>query len=1043
MNKLAKSFLFVLLIFFGLSLIFSIVNNVTVVPKEISLSEAIQILKNQTPQKVIVSSNNFEIYLDEENIFKAEKEPNASFLETLQNFGFTAEEIADFNIEIKSESSTTFLFSLLVILLPLILFGVFLFYSLRRANQGAMQVFSFAKSNIRLFAPTKDRITFKDVAGLDEAKEELKEVVEFLKNPKKFQDLGAKIPRGVLLMGPPGSGKCVIGNTLISTNKGLIPINEIPKYFTVRENNEVAGLDVISFDLDSLEFKFTKASHWYQLGKQKTISIETDLGTKIEGTSEHPVVVIEKISGKPIFKKLNDIKEDDWLVMGYNNNFFGSYTKIPNKEISYLLGVLIGDGGLTIKNRICFSTSSSEIKARVQRILQDNFHKKLTKIKSREYDYQLVDSKIKQELKEYGLEETYAEGKRMPEWVRLAPKEFVIEFLRGVFDTDGYVEKKGAVGISSASRGLIEDIHLSLMNLGIVNRIYERKKNYNHKLQFYLTIYGDFVERFQEEIGFNVKEKRETLKTICQRQRNTNINLIPHQGAIIGSLWLKAKANSIHALNREFYRQSFYKNLNRYINEERMPSLSGLSASVEEILKLSPSISSKMPEVNHLEKLSSGRFFFTKIKKISSGQEVVYDLTVPVFHNFLANGIINHNTLLARAVAGEAKVPFFHISGSEFVEMFVGVGASRVRDTFGTAKKSAPSILFIDEIDAIGRVRGAGLGGGHDEREQTLNQILVEMDGFDRDTKTIVIAATNRPDVLDPALLRPGRFDRRVVLDLPSIDDREKILKIHTQGKVLAPTTNLREIAERTPGFSGADLANLVNEAAILAARRNKKSIDQEELLDSIEKVILGPERKSRVLTKKEKEITAYHEAGHALATALLPGTALVRKISIITRGRAAGYTMRMPTEEKYMKTRSEFLDDLCALLGGYAAEEIKFKDVSTGAANDLEEATNIARSLVTKYGMSKEIGPVSFGKTEELIFLGREITAEKDYSEETAAKIDKEVFEIIRKCYQRTKKLLKNNLDKLEKIAQELIKKEVLEKEEFEKLVNSHTKQG
>jgi len=393
-------------------------------------------------------------------------------------------------------------------------------------------------------------------------------------------------------------------------------------------------------------------------------------------------------------------------------------------------------------------------------------------------------------------------------------------------------------------------------------------------------------------------------------------------------------------------------------------------------------------------------------------------------------------TLLARAVAGEANVPFFYISGSEFVEMFVGVGASRVRDAFLAAKKAAPSILFIDEIDAIGRIRGAGIGGGHDEREQTLNQILVEMDGFDRNTRVIVMAATNRPDILDPALLRPGRFDRRIVLDLPNIKEREEILKIHSRNKSLSPQVNLREVAERTPGFSGADLANLVNEAALLAARRNKTQITQAELLDSIEKVMLGPERKSRILTKKEKEITAYHEAGHALTSALLPGTAQVRKVSIIARGRAAGYTMRTPREEKYMKTRKEFLNELCTLLGGYVAEEIQFGDISTGAANDLKEASDIARSLVTKYGMSKKLGPISFGKTEDLIFLGKEITTEKDYSEKTAEKIDQEVTKILKDAYRRTKKLLQENKDKLDRIAKALIEKETLEKEEFEKLV-------
>jgi len=601
MNKLAKSFLIVLLLFLALSLLFSAIESKSLETKEVSFSEAIQTLKEKEVTKIVIHPSRINIFLQDDNVLITERELNVSFIETLQNFGFSSEEIAALNIEIEGDSTSAIFFNIILpILIPIILIGFLLFYSLRRANQGAMQIFSFSRSNIKLFSPSKDGITFKDVAGLKESKEELKEVVEFLKTPKKFHDLGAKIPRGVLLMGPPGSGK----------------------------------------------------------------------------------------------------------------------------------------------------------------------------------------------------------------------------------------------------------------------------------------------------------------------------------------------------------------------------------------------------------------------------------------------------TLLARAVAGEAKVPFFHISGSEFVEMFVGVGASRVRDTFATAKKAAPSILFIDEIDAIGRVRGAGIGGGHDEREQTLNQILVEMDGFDRDTKTIVIAATNRPDVLDPALLRPGRFDRRVVLDLPSINDREKILEIHVKGKNLAPLVNLREVAERTPGFSGADLANLTNEAAILAARRNQKTITQKELLDSIEKVILGPERRSRVLTKKEKEITAYHEAGHALISALFPNTAQVRKISIITRGRAAGYTMRMPTEEKYMKTRSEFLDDIYSLLGGYVAEEIKFKEISTGASNDLKGATDIARGIVTKYGMSKKIGPISFDEEEGLVFLGRDISTQKQYSEETAAKIDKEVTDILKKCYNGTKRLLKKNIDKLERVTKELMKKETLEKEEFEKLV-------
>ena len=392
-------------------------------------------------------------------------------------------------------------------------------------------------------------------------------------------------------------------------------------------------------------------------------------------------------------------------------------------------------------------------------------------------------------------------------------------------------------------------------------------------------------------------------------------------------------------------------------------------------------------------------------------------------------------TLLARAVAGEAHVPFFHISGSEFVEMFVGVGASRVRDLFTTAKKSAPAIIFIDELDAIGRHRGAGLGGGHDEREQTLNQILVEMDGFERDTKLIVCAATNRPDVLDPALLRPGRFDRRVVLDLPDINDREEVLKIHCQGKPLNLDINLREVAERTPGFSGADLANVVNEAAILAARKNKQQIFQQELLESIEKVLLGPERKSHVLSKKEKEIAAFHEAGHALVSDSLAGTEPVRKISIVARGMAAGYTLKMPMEERSIKTKSEFLAEMATLLAGYCAEKLKFKEITTGAANDLERASQLARKLVKEYGMSS-LGPISFGEKEEFVFLEKEISEQRNYSEEIAGQIDKEVEKFIRNAEDQASKILTKKKALLEKIAKTLIEKETIERDEFETLL-------
>jgi cell division protease FtsH len=393
-------------------------------------------------------------------------------------------------------------------------------------------------------------------------------------------------------------------------------------------------------------------------------------------------------------------------------------------------------------------------------------------------------------------------------------------------------------------------------------------------------------------------------------------------------------------------------------------------------------------------------------------------------------------TLLARAVAGEANVPFFHISGSEFVEMFVGVGAARVRDLFQKAKKAAPAIIFIDEIDAVGRHRGAGLGGGHDEREQTLNQILVEMDGFEKDTNLILMAATNRPDVLDPALLRPGRFDRRIILDNPDINDRLEILKLHSKNKPLDDSVNLREIAERTPGFSGADIENLLNEAAILAARENRKKITQDDLMRSMEKVLLGLERKNRLLNEKEKKIAAYHEAGHALTAHLLPNTDPVRKISIISRGFAAGYTLKLPVEDRHFFSRSQFLDELVTLLGGYAAEKIVFNEVTTGASNDLERATKIAKDIVMRYGMSENLGPVVLGERDELIFLGREIATHRTYSEDIAARIDKEVESLLKDALAKAQEILNQNRQMLDKLASILIEKESIEREEFEALV-------
>jgi len=426
-------------------------------------------------------------------------------------------------------------------------------------------------------------------------------------------------------------------------------------------------------------------------------------------------------------------------------------------------------------------------------------------------------------------------------------------------------------------------------------------------------------------------------------------------------------------------------------------------------------------------------------------QEVVEFLKYPEKFNSLGaripRGVLlvgppgTGKTLMARAVAGEAGVPFFSISGSEFVEMFVGVGASRVRDLFDQAKRNSPCIVFVDEIDAVGRQRGAGLGGSHDEREQTLNQILVEMDGFDTNTNVIVVAATNRPDVLDPALLRPGRFDRQVILDRPDMKGRTAILKVHTKGKPLDKGLEVEGIARQSPGFSGADLANLVNEAAILAARRNKKVIGMSEFQEALERIVAGPERRSRVISDAEKKIIAYHEGGHAVVMRVLPKCDPVQKVTIISRGMALGYTMGVPMEDRYLKSKTEFEDQIAGLLAGNASERIVFGDTTTGASNDIEKATDLARRMVTEYGMSEKLGPLSFGKRDEMIFLGRDIAEQRNYSDEVAKQIDEEVRAIIDRAYERAHDVLTTNRERLDRLAAKLVAEETVDSPDFEAL--------
>lgn len=1467
-----------ILIFLILMSAYSLITSFIEPTDDIPLSAVAADVADGKVKSITVKGDSLNLVYTDESAKTSRKDSSAGLPETLATYGVTPAELAKVSITIQGQSGFEFWFLTLVpIILPLLFIG-FIFWFLSRQVRGAgMQAFSFGQSKARVTDPadSSQRVTFADVAGAREAKEELLEIVDFLKSPKKFLDIGARIPKGIILMGAPGTGKCITGDTLLTTNKGLMPIRDVPKYFTVRADATVEGLEVASVDPANLSFDKTSASHWYDLGEQETRIVETDIGARVEGTAEHPIVVVNS-EGMLEFKRLDEINEGEHVVISSGARMLGSHTQVPDAEAAYLLGILVGDGCLTIKDRIIFSSQDAEVIERMQAIARKHLGTEFTKTSSRPYDWELRSIEAKATIRSWGIEETYARHKRIPEWIRIAPEAQVTAFLSGLFDADGSVEKYGSVSLSSASKTLIEEVHATLLNLGIVARKYERRKKYNGELQYYIAIYADFVESFDREIGFSVKRKHQALAQVISRQRNTNINSIPNQSNHIKIVWQEAV--SVAPRDRAFYAQSLYKNAKRYMSGERYPSVAGMRTFIAGTTELAPALIASQT-LAYLERLSSGDFFFTRISSVSKGRARVYDLTVPNRHNFVANGFINHNTLLARAVAGEAGVPFFSISGSEFVEMFVGVGASvtgdtpvlvkingtvalkpiaevvdaqyahgeaervkkvsdlevlgfapketgfrgvssnkqffgnsrwspvcgvyrhktnqvyritylggelrttgdhsvfvreknmvrakradelragdalvnipfhvrgafmpgigtahatrahafeeteplvldiygaeaerlmkqyeyaratigavssyavadelsisqtsvvnwrngthlprllstptaertpdrviateelmrllgyyaaegdvtdygirltfglheadlhtdavslfkfvfnqdarrephpetnslrviissrpladffkrhcgtgskhkrmpaflwtlpkryflaylegysrgdgyttkegklsitsvsyehirelawlcamhgiatgiramvlpagrvinggkplpetrawnliigktshpflhyagtggqakrpivesvsvepyegyvydfcgcdneaffggekplllhnsRVRDLFQLAKKAAPAIIFVDEIDAVGRVRGTGVGGGNDEREQTLNQILVEMDGFEPTEKVVVMAATNRPDVLDPALLRPGRFDRRVTIDLPDRRDREEILKIHAHKKPLGPDVALSVIAERTPGFSGAELYSLMNEGAILAARENRTEVTQYDLIRSIEKVMLGPERKSHLLSKKEKEITAYHETGHALVSSILENADPVHKISIISRGRAAGYTLKLPFEDRKMQSKKQFLDDIAATLGGYVAEEMMFDDITTGSSNDLMVVTALARDMVARYGMSEKIGPVAFGDRQ----FGNE-----PYSEQIAAQIDAEVSRIVDEAKTRAAAVINKHRKALDAIAKELTEKETIERADFEQIL-------
>jgi ATP-dependent metalloprotease FtsH len=1409
---------------------------------------------------------------------KGELKSNENFTTELSN-QFVQRDIANKMTENKipfdfdPESSSQWILGLISYAPLLIIIALWIFM-MRQMQSGGNKALSFGKSRAKLLSNQQKRVTFKDVAGVEEAKEELQEIIEFLKEPQKFQKLGGRIPKGVLMMGPPGTGKCVVGDTLVLTRKGLMEIQDVPKYFCVDPStDEVAGAWLPSVDLETVSYSYKAASHWYHLGEQPTLRVTLRQGMTLEGTPEHPIAVAGE-RGRLEFRRLDEIKPGDIVAVKFNTQTFGSLAEVDADQ-AYLMGLLVGDGHKSASNRVELTSADDEIVEFFHAHLGHRYGNQLHIGKSADGLTSKVSSwQVKKDLFNAGMSSLLSFDKSIPTSILQAPKEIVTAFLRGLFDADGYFSRY-SFGYSTVSKKLADQVTALLLNLGIVPRL--RIKNEvddTHPRRVYeITVSGTALPIFAEEVGFKLTRKQKQLEEYLENEgvgTNTNVDLFYNLSDTVVECWQE--------LSRKGRSTSRLAALVDKVRDRGRISRNSLG----EMVRAFNEGGCSHAGLAYLTSLAEADIFFSPVEEIENGFADVYDFTVPETHSFISNGIISHNTLLARAIAGEANVPFFSISGSDFVEMFVGVGASvtgdtpilvrsegrtrlmpieefvdgyyngdkegfvvrvegvetlgfeerdskfrgsskvfvkgsawksvkgvyrhrvseiyeihylggviratadhsvfirtrdgikaiaardlkpgdvlvnlplkvrgqylaergtthsirahefapitgpvfldireanevaqskhafalaqqgamsqaaiaatigvsqatvghwqsgkhqpreistnytdtslpervevttdlmrllgyytaegrengcveftfgshetdlhadcvellkslfgiearvehtkdnstkitaysaplgrffarlcgtgshnkhapeilwdlprdyfeaylegytrgdgyttregklsatsvsrqlileltwlaamhgikagvrhmrlaggrviknkplpeveawnliigktsnpfatdvatsqgkrpvvrevvvkpfdgyvydlcgceneaffggekpillhnsRVRDLFEQGKKNAPCIVFIDELDAVGRHRGAGLGGGHDEREQTLNQLLVEMDGFESNDGVILIASTNRPDVLDPALLRPGRFDRRVVVNRPDVKGREGILKVHTRKIPLGEDVDVSVIARGTPGFTGADLANLVNEAALNAARLNRKAVAMPDFEWAKDKVLMGTERRSMMMSNEEKRNTAYHEAGHTLVGIKVPNADPVHKVSIIPRGMALGVTMQLPEADRHSYTRDYLEGQIAIMMGGRIAEEIFLNHMTTGASNDIEKATDLARRMVCEFGMSS-LGPITFGKKEEQIFLGREIAQHQDYSEDTAIKIDQEVKRIVMEQYTRARQIILENKDALVRLAEALLERESLDGVQIRRLI-------
>ena len=986
--------------------------------ENIPLSQVLADIKENKVEKVGISEERLTVKYKDGGEKTSIKESGESFSTILKNSGIDPS-VTSFAIEDKLLSRVWL--DILGILLPVGLMALFFLFIFRQARGAQDSVFSFGKSGAKVFAKGKQNVTFKDVAGVDEAKRELEEVVDFLKNPGKYKALGARTPKGVLLVGPAGTGKCVTGDTTIWTNKGLMEIREIPRYYYVDEQTSmVYGANLASFDIDKTTSKDKFASHWFDLGEQNTIKISLARGFTVEGTQEHPVVVMTS-DGLLRFRKLEEIREGDYVGLQYGREMFGRLQMVDTKT-AYLMGLLTGDGNLSHASRIGITSVDPEIIKFFREYVTLRYPK--SAITHREQSYLVSNWDFKRYLYQLGMSYLLSFDKVIPPTILQAPKEVQISFLQGLFDTDASIEsKRAAFEYTTVSERMAHQVQMMLLNLGLVCGLNVKGKRENGYFRdvYRITLTGSSLVKFNSIVGFRLSRKQKILKRhiIKMGRVNTNIDVIPGVGRLIEDSWRELS-------QRKLSNGKLSKTIDKVRRRDRISK-----QTLEEYVSYANDLRVDVKNLEYLRSLLEAKLFFSPVVEKTKSFARVYDFTVPETHSFLGNGFVNHNTLLSRAVAGEAAVPFFSMAGSEFMEMLVGVGASRVRDLFSTAKKAAPSIIFIDEIDAIGRQRGHGLAGGHDEREQTLNQILVEMDGFTPNDNVIVLAATNRRDLLDSALVRPGRFDREVTLDMPDREGRLAILKIHSKGKKFARGISWERIASRTVGFSGADLENMLNEAAIFAARENAKEISFLHTEEAATKVKLGP-AKHRLQTKEDREITAYHEAGHAMVAHVLPHVDPVHSISIVARSKSLGHTYIPSEMDRIHETKTRLLQMITVMMGGRAAETLVFNEMTAGAASDIQKATDVARSMVLELGMSK-LGPVNWSpQIDERMRFMEPINVSPSMQD----KIDREVSEIVETCHKQAIKILKSLRSKLKEVAEALIKNETLDRDEFEKIV-------